>query len=95
MKKTINRLGMIRLEPEDGYLIKQRDTSETYRSVLLSKYDNELFYEEVIDPAYVQPNLDDSNEEPQYESLYILTSPNGTKFKVTVADDGTLTTEEI
>ena len=95
MKKSINRIGMTKLEPEEGYLLRQRGSSETYRSVLLGKYDNELFYEEVIDPTYVQPIPDETEELPQYESLYILTSPNGTRFQVTVADDGTLTTKEL
>lgn len=94
MKKTINRLGMTILEPEEGYLLRRHGETDTYKSILLGIYDQETFYEEVIDPAYTKP-VEEEVKEKEYESLYVLTSPSGKRFKLVVSDDGDLHLVEI
>ena len=93
MKKYTNKLGIVCIEPKEGYLLKKK--GQTYKKVLLGKNDRPESYEEVIDPAYVPQEPQEDVIESIAESFYILTSPSGKKFKVTVADDGTLNTEEI
>ena len=94
MRKYTNKLGIVCVEPAEGYLLKKN--GQTFKKVYLGKNDRAELYEEVVDENYIAKEIEEDNttEEVQ-ESFYILTSPSGKKFKVTVADDGTLNTEEI
>ena len=97
MKKFINKLGLICLEADEGYLLKKG--AQTFKKAILNKNDRVELYEEVIDKDYV--NLkeiienEEIEEEVMLESYYILTSPSGKKFKLTISDDGELDVEKI
>ena len=94
MIRYTNSLGITCLEPGEGYILKKN--GQTYKKVYLGKNDKVEYYEEVVDENYIAKEKEEDNTTDEVqESFYILTSPSGKKFKVTVADDGTLNTEEI
>lgn len=87
--------GITCIEPEEGYLLKRN--GQTYKNIMLGKYNKPEYYEEVRDPDYIMSEPEESQPEQgqQHESLYVLTSPNGKRFKLTVSDDGDLQLIEI
>ena len=96
MIKYVNNLGITCVEPEEGYLL--RKNGQVYKKVYLGKNDKAEYYEEVVDTNYV-PSIDSTDnstqKEPEKEMFYILTSPGGKKFKLTISDDGILNAKEI
>ena len=97
MKQYTNSLGITCLEPRKGYLLKKN--GQTYKIVYLGKNDKVELYEEIKDPDYTllldEEEIVDNKPEPTEEEFYILTSPSGKKFKLTVDDNGELITKEI
>lgn len=93
MIRYTNSLGITCLEPEEGYLLKKN--GQTYKKVYLGKNDKVEYYEEVVDKNYVAKDSNNDRSEKKEESYYVLTSPNGNKFKLTISDDGEIKTEKI
>lgn len=97
MIKYENSLGITCLEPEPGYVLKKDD--QTFKKVYLGKNDSADLYTEVLDKEFEgidpedMPIIIDSTKLNKND--VILISPGGKKFKLKVADDGTLETERI
>lgn len=98
MKIKHTKSDLIILTPEEGYLLKKN--GKTYKKLILGIHDIPESYQEIRDPNYIVDNNKDIAEEDngplrQEESFYILTSPSGKRFKLTVDDNGELITKEI
>lgn len=98
MKIKNTKSNLVILTPEEGYLLKK--SGKTYKNVILGMHDKPNAYEEIKDPNYIDDNNKDIIEEDntplqQEESFYVLTSPSGKRFKLTVDDNGELKTTEI
>lgn len=91
MKKYTNSIGLVCIEAEEGYLLKRN--GQTFKKAMLGKNDRPELYEEIADESYV---FKDENQDQNHTgNNYILTSPNGRKFKIVVSDNGILDVEEI
>lgn len=93
MRKYTNSLGIICIEPDEGFLL--RKNGQVFKKVYLGINDRAELYEEIIDKDYVARDTDDNEPDKKEESFYILTSPGGNKFKLTISDDGEIKTEKI
>ena len=93
MRKYTNSLGIICIEPDEGFLL--RKNGQVFKKVYLGINDRAELYEEIIDKDYVARDTDDNEPDKKEESFYILTSPSGNKFKLTISDDGVIKTEKI
>ena len=93
MRKYTNSLGIICIEPDEGFLLKKN--GQVFKKVYLGINDRAELYEEIIDKDYVARDTDDNEPDKKEESFYILTSPSGNKFKLTISDDGEIKTEKI
>lgn len=93
MRKYTNSLGIICIEPDEGFLL--RKNGQVFKKVYLGINDRAELYEEIIDKDYVARDTDDNKPDKKEESFYILTSPGGNKFKLTISDDGEIKTEKI
>ena len=93
MRKYTNSLGIVCLEPDEGFLLKKN--GQTFKKVYLGKNDRAELYEEVVDKDYVAYKPNDEEPDRKEESYYVLTSPGGNKFKLTISDDGEIKAEKI
>ena len=93
MRVYTNSLGIICVEPAEGYLLKKNE--ETYKKVYLGINDRADLYEEVVDESYMNINKEKESESINISSNMILVSPNGKRFKLVVNNDGSLTTKEM
>ena len=93
MRKYTNSLGVICLEPDEGFLLKKN--GQMFKKVYLGINDRVELYEEVVDKDYIARDTDNNEPDKKEESFYILTSPGGNKFKLTISDDGEIKTEKI
>ena len=99
MRVYTNSLGITCIEPAEGCLLKKGN--QTFKKVYLGKNDRTELYEEIKDESY-EPKVDSiqSLGEPIsgltiLNDECILVSPNGNQFKLTISDDGTLSTKRI
>ena len=93
MRKYTNSLGIICIEPDEGYLLKKN--GQLFKKVYLGINDRAELYEEVKDKEYIAKDSDNNETDRKEESFYILTSPGGNRFKLTISDDGEIKTEKI
>ena len=96
MKVYTNKLGITCIEPNEGCLLKKN--GQTFKKVYLSKNDRAELYEEIKDET-IKDTKPKKTEGLSGVSIVngecVLTSPNGSQFKLTVSDDGALITKRI
>ena len=96
MKVYTNKLGITCIETKEGYILKKN--GQTFKKVYLSKNDRAELYEEVKDET-IKDTKPKKTEGLSGVSIVngecVLTSPNGSQFKLTVSDDGALITKRI
>ena len=96
MRVYTNKLGITCIEPNEGCLLKKN--GQTFKKVYLSKNDKAELYEEVKDEAIKETDSEKPNGLGGVSIVNgecVLTSPNGSQFKLTVSDDGALITKRI
>ena len=96
MKIYTNKLGITCIEPNEGCLLKKN--GQTFKKVYLSKNDRAELYEEIKDETIKETNSekpDGLNGVSIVNGECVLTSPNGSQFKLTVSDDGALIAKRI
>ena len=96
MKIYTNKLGITCIEPNEGCLLKKN--GQTFKKVYLSKNDRGELYEEVKDETIKETDSEKPNGLGGVSIVNgecVLTSPNGSQFKLTVSDDGALITKRI
>ena len=96
MKVYTNKLGITCIEPNEGCLLKKN--GQTFKKVYLSKNDRAELYEEVKDETIKETDSEKPNDLGGVSIVNgecVLTSPNGSQFKLTVSDDGALITKRI
>ena len=96
MKAYTNKLGITCIEPSEGHLLKKN--GQTFKKVYLSKNDRAELYEEVKDETIKETDSEKPNGLGGVSIVNgecVLTSPNGSQFKLTVSDDGALITKRI
>ena len=96
MRVYTNKLGITCIEPNEGCLLKKN--GQTFKKVYLSKNDRAELYEEVKDETIKETDSEKPNDLGGVSIVNgecVLTSPNGSQFKLTVSDDGALITKRI
>ena len=96
MRIYTNKLGITCIEPNEGCLLKKN--GQTFKKVYLSKNDRAELYEEVKDETIKETDSEKPNGLGRVSIVNgecVLTSPNGSQFKLTVSDDGALITKRI
>ena len=96
MKIHTNKLGITCIEPNEGCLLKKN--GQTFKKVYLSKNDRAELYEEIKDETIKETDSEKPNGLGGVSIVNgecVLTSPNGSQFKLTVSDDGALITKRI
>ena len=96
MRVYTNKLGITCIEPNEGCLLKKN--GQTFKKVYLSKNDRAELYEEVKDETIKETDSEKPNVLGGVSIVNgecVLTSPNGSQFKLTVSDDGALITKRI
>ena len=96
MRVYTNKLGITCVEPNEGCLLKKN--GQTFKKVYLSKNDRAELYEEIKDETIKETDSEKPNGLGGVSIVNgecVLTSPNGSQFKLTVSDDGALITKRI
>ena len=96
MKTYTNKLDITCIEPIKRHLLKKN--WQTFKKFYLSKNDRAELYEEVKDETIkeTKPEKPDGLSGVSIvNGECVLTSPNGSQFKLTVSDDGALITKRI